>query len=56
MFFSSHILMTCSISFVEPISVPLIVFSSNAINAGFSPTVAITINPPFFTDFIAVNQ
>ena len=47
--------MTCSISLVDPISVPLIVFSSNAINAGLSPTVAITISPPFFTDFIAVS-
>jgi hypothetical protein len=30
-------------SFVDPINVPLIVFSSNALNSGFSPTVAITI-------------
>ena len=42
-------------SFVDPINVPLIVFSSNALNSGFSPTVAITIIPPFFTDLTAVS-
>ena len=42
-------------SFVEPINVPLIVFSSNAINSGLSPIVAITIVHPFLTDFIAVS-
>ena len=54
-FFSSQIFITCSMSFIEPINVPRIVFSSNAKNDGFLPTVAITMIPPFFTALMAVS-
>jgi len=52
---SSEILITSSISFREPIKVPLIVFSSNAKKLGILPTVAITTVPPFLIDLIAVS-
>ena len=53
--FFCAISITFSISFMEPISVPLTVFSSNAKKFGILPTVAIITVPPFFTDFIAVS-